>query len=245
MHMASWFAVIEGKHDLQNPTSEEKIRLLGKHLNLNPQSRVLDVGAGRGGPALVLAQSYGCRVICVEQSEEFLRAAKERVKEAGVDPLVEFVHADGKDFPIGAESYDSALCLGATFIYGGLSETVTTLARGVKVGGFIAVGEPYWRRNQLPAEFDPEEGWNFLPLAETVGLFEAAGVEFVTLIASSQEDWDRYESLHWFTLEEWLRQNPDHPDANEFRKLGQHFRDSYLRWTRDLLDWAIFVGRKR
>ena len=109
----------------------------------------------------------------------------------------------------------------------------------------MAVGEPYWRRWPLPPEFEPEEGYDFLPLAETAARFEGAGPELVTVIASSQNDWDRYESLKWRTLEEWLYLHPDDPDAADFRALGRRSRDMYLRWYRDLLGWAIFVGRKR
>ena len=57
-----------------------------------------------------------------------------------------------------------------------------------------------------------------MPLAETAERFESSGVELVSLIASSQDDWDRYESLHWATLDEWLAANPDDTQAEEFRR---------------------------
>jgi hypothetical protein len=53
--MAWWFGVIEARHELQNPTSPDKILLLGERLGLGPDSHVLDLAAGRGGPALLLA----------------------------------------------------------------------------------------------------------------------------------------------------------------------------------------------
>ena len=109
----------------------------------------------------------------------------------------------------------------------------------------MAVGEPYWRTWPLPRGFEPEEGWAFAPLVETVRGFEHEGVELVSLIASSQEDWDRYESLHWLALEEWLHANPEDPDAERFREMGRHYREAYLRWHRELLGWAILVGRRR
>ena len=85
--MRWWYAVVESRHELQNPTSAEKIRLLGDRLGLAPSSRVLDVGGGRGGPALLLAREFGCRVTLVELSSEFAAAARERAQAAGVaDP---------------------------------------------------------------------------------------------------------------------------------------------------------------
>jgi hypothetical protein len=95
----------------------------------------------------------------------------------------------------------------------------------------------------LPDGFDVEDYTDFVSLPETVARFESAGVDVVSLIASSEDDWDRYESLRWFALEGWLAANPDDPQAAEFRERGRRTRDRYLRWTRDLLGWAIFVCR--
>ena len=243
--MAWWFHVVESKHGLQNPTSADKIRLMGEGLGLGPGSDVLDVGSGRGGPAVLLAETFGCKVTCVESSSEFLEAASQRANEAGVGTLVDLVHIDAREYPIDAERYDCALCLGASFIWEGLSDTVRALAVGVRPGGFVVVGEPYWRRWPLPDGLDPGDDYDFVTLVETVQRFESGGAELVTVIASSPDDWDRYESLHWSTLEEWLHENPDHEDAARFREMGRRYRDDYLRWQRDLLGWGIFVGRKR
>ncbi|HET8812741.1 MAG TPA: hypothetical protein VFM67_09110, partial [Gaiella sp.] len=48
-----YYVVAEQDHELQNPTSVEKLVHLGERLRLGPGSRVLDVASGRGGPALV------------------------------------------------------------------------------------------------------------------------------------------------------------------------------------------------
>ena len=70
--MTWWHAVVETRHELQNPTSPEKIRELGERLGLNPDSHVLDIASGKGGPALILAEAFGCRLTCVERAPEFV-----------------------------------------------------------------------------------------------------------------------------------------------------------------------------
>lgn len=241
--MPWWYAVVESRHELQNPTSPEKIRRLGEVLGIGGSSRVLDVAGGRGGPALLLARERGCRITLVELSPEFAAAARGRAREAGVGELIEVVESDAKDFTIEPGGYDVALCLGATFAFEGVVPTVRALAGAVPPRGLIAVGEPYWLEWPLPEGFAPEEGEDFVPLAETVERLESAGVELVSLIPSSTADFDSYESLHWLTLEEWLAANPDDPDAEAFRERGRRHRDRHLRWRRDLLGWAIFVCR--
>jgi SAM-dependent methyltransferase len=242
--MPWWYAVIESRHELQNPTSADKIRLLGERLGLGPSSRVLDVASGRGGPALILGETFGCSITCVEQADEFVAAARERARSAGLEELIEVVQADARSFRPEPGDYDAVLCLGASFVWDGLPGTLEALMPAARSGGFVAVGEPYWRRWPLPDGFEPEPGEDFVTLPETVERLEAGGLAFVGLVDSSLDDWDRYESLHWQTLEEWLHEHPDDPEAEDFRRLGRHHRERYLRRQRELLGWAIFVGRK-
>jgi hypothetical protein len=67
----------------------------------------------------------------------------------------------------------------------------------------------------------------------------------VTLIDSSLDDWDRYESLHWLAAQQWVSEHADDPDVGDIRVLNERFRDRYMQWRRELLGWAIIVGRKR
>ena len=240
--MPWWFHVVESAHELQNPTSVDKVRLLGERLRLGPRSRVLDVGSGRGGPALVLAHAFGCRITCVERSEEFLGDARRRVLEAGLGELIDLVRADGRDFQIEPEAYDAALCLGASFIWGGLDATLAALVPGVRPGGTVAIGEPYWRGWPLPAGFQPDADQDFRSLPAVVELFESAHLAPIALIAASEDDWDRYESQHWQSLEEWLAANPDAADGEALAAEHERRRDEYLRVGRELLGWAMLVG---
>ena len=77
-----------------------------------------------------------------------------------------------------------------------------------------------------------------------IGKREEARLALVTLIASSEDDWDTYESLHWRSFEDWREENPDDPEAATIRARVEANRDEYLRYERALLGWAIFVGRK-
>jgi hypothetical protein len=241
--MTWWHAVVEARHELMNPTSPEKIRLLGEQLGLGPESHVLDIASGMCGPAIILAGTFGCRLTCVERAPEFVSAARERVAVAGVADRIEIVESDAESFEL--SHYDAALCIGASFAYGGLLPTLERLRLAAPL---LAVGEPFWRVWPLPPdpfagehERTDESGW--LPLPETVERFESTGVRVVSLIASSQDDWDRYEALHWQTLDEWLAANPGHPQADEFREYGAARRARYLGWEREAMNWAIFVCR--
>lgn len=240
--MPWWYAVAERDHAIQNPTSEAKIRLLGERLQLTTTATVLDVASGKAGPAVLLAREFGCRVTGVERAAEFAAAARERVGQAGLADRIEIVEQDAAERAFEAERYDVAMCLGASFIWNGLRGTLTALTPAARAGGYVVVGEPYWRRWPLPADVDDE---GFVSLAETAQRFGEGGLELNGLIASNEDDWDRYETLHWQAVEAWLVDHPEDPDALEFRERNARSRDEYLRQQRGLLGWAIFIGRKR
>src|SRR5215208_2580211 len=229
--------VAERDHDIQNPTSAEKIRLLGDYLRLTSESRVLDIACGKAGPALVLAAAYGCHIVGVERLPEFADEARSRVAAAGLDALIEIRTGDSRELPLEPEAWDTAMCLGASFVWGTMAEAAPALAPAVRRGGFVAVGEPFWRQWPLP---DAVESQGYVGLEETVARLEEPGLALTGLVAASADDWDRYESLHWRAIEEWLA---EHPDA-EFRAQHDGFRRGYLRTQRALLGWAIFVGRR-
>jgi SAM-dependent methyltransferase len=239
-----YHVVAESTHVIQNPTSEEKVLLLGERLGLGSGSRVLDIASGRGGPALVLAGAYECTVEGFELRPEFHEVAVARAAEQQLSHLVSFQLADATAVELPHETYDAALCLGATFVYGGLADTVATLAPAVRPGGYVAVGEPYWRTLPLPEDYD-DRNELFTSLEGTVTVFETDGLPVVSVIASSEDDWDRYETLHWRSVEEWLAANPKDPEAAELRARHEQYKRTYLRFGRELLGWAIFVGWKR
>ena len=110
--------------------------------------------------------------------------------------------------PVG--EYDVALCLGASFVSGGLADTVEALEPAVKPGGHVVVGEPFWRRLPLPDDYE-DRGATRGRRWRHHGDLRDVGLPVVSVIASSEDDWDRYETLHWRAVEEWLRRIPPIP----------------------------------
>ena len=108
------------------------------------------------------------------------------------------------------------------------------------LGGGVAIGEPFWHEWPLP---DGIESHGYVDVATTVERFEAGGLAMTGIVAASGDDWDAYESLHWRAVEEWLLEEPDHPDAAGIRvELDARRREHLVR--RRLMGWAVFVGRR-
>jgi SAM-dependent methyltransferase len=238
-----YFVVAESAHELQNPTSREKILDVGARIGLGAESRVLDIASGRGGPALFLASEFGCAIEGIEISPDFHAVAVERIAAAGLSEQVSFRVGDASQEELPAETYDAAFCLGASFIWGGLAGTLDVLEPTVRAGGHVVVGEPYWRRLPLPDDYE-ERGLPFTTLEGTVEIFESGGLVVTALVVSSDDDWDRYETRHWSAVETWLAENLHDPDAADIRDRHARAKRTYLRHGREHLGWAIFAGWK-
>ena len=228
--MSAWHELVERDHDLQNPTSPEKIRRVGSYLRLRPETRVVDVACGRAGPALILAREFGCRIQGIEISAVFVESARQRIAEAGLEDAISVELGDAREIPLVASDYDVGLCLGAAFIWGHIGDATAALAALVGAGGVLAVGEPFWRQSG-------RDDGGFVDLPATVARFESASVDVTGIVAASEDDWDHYESLHWRAAVE----------AGGEQILETHLarRDGYLAAQRAELGWAIFTGRVR
>lgn len=71
-----------------------KIRHIARKLMLGPDDRVLEIGCGWGGFALVVAREYGCRVTGLTLSPSQASFARERIAAAGLQDLVEIREQD-------------------------------------------------------------------------------------------------------------------------------------------------------
>jgi cyclopropane fatty-acyl-phospholipid synthase-like methyltransferase len=230
-------SLTERDADLMNPTGHDKLRALARALGLAPGRQILDVGAGRGGPALLFAREFGCHVTAVEPHGEFLETARARASDAGLSEMFDFVQTDGASFAIDPGRFDVAMCLGATWAWGGLGGTLDALAAGVRSGGHVVAGEPFRHDPADPVEYEMHP-WT---LPEVLERFEERGLAVTTLIRSSTDDWDAYTSEHVRALLDWLEENPDHPERETVRGWR---KDEARRLGGPSIGWAMVAGRK-
>lgn len=104
-------------------------------LGLGPSSRVLDVGAGIGGPARYLAHRYGCRVTALELQAELHAVGRDLTRRTGLDGQVTHVCGDALTEPLPPGSFDGVLSLLAILHIADRPRLLARLVRLLRPGG--------------------------------------------------------------------------------------------------------------
>jgi len=73
---------------------------------------------------------------------------------------------------------------------------------------------------------------------------EEEGLVCLYTLVSNDDDWDHYETFQWWAVDDYVRTHPDDPDNPELLEKTRAGKESYLRWARDTVSWAIYVFRK-
>lgn len=246
MDTRKFYDITHREHIICNPISEDKVARLVELLELPNNAQVVDIACGKGDFLIRLAKSHDIRGFGIDISQYYINEARTKLKAQSVGTGITFTQMSGADFkPERPHSLDLASCIGASWIYGGHANTLAALRSMVRPGGLVIVGEPYWRQ-EPPEDYLRALGCkheDFGSLYSNTEAGEDLGMELIHTVVSSKDDWDRYEGLQWFATSEYARTNPNDPDLTEIVERVKRSKETYLRWGRDALGWAIFVFR--
>jgi ubiquinone/menaquinone biosynthesis C-methylase UbiE len=114
---------------------------LGELLRLTPETGVLDVAAGRGTSACLLARRFGCSVTGVDLSADNLARARADAAASLYADRLTYVVADAERLPFEDASFDAIICECAFCTFPDKQVAAAEFARVLKRGGAIGISD--------------------------------------------------------------------------------------------------------
>ncbi len=233
-----------GTEDLDTAQAK-KLEHICRKLRLKPGERLLDIGCGWGGLAMVAAEKYGVQVLGVTLSDKQVGWANEQIAQEGLTDRVTIQLQDYRDLQ--SESFDKLVSVGMFEHVGRrhLPEYFAQAHRLLKPGGlFLNHGIAYWPGIQHGDE--ELSGWQQLIEQRIFGsgsfsqhyIFpdgELEPVSEVNLIAERSgfevRDVENLREHYALTLRNWVN------------RLEQH-RDEAIRLTDEVTyrTWRLYMS---
>ncbi|MGI9463509.1 MAG: class I SAM-dependent methyltransferase [Aestuariivirgaceae bacterium] len=110
---------------------------------IDASSRVLDVGAGLGGPARYLADRTGCKVTALELQDDLNDVATALTRRCGLAANIDHVCADVLAWDAPADSHDAVVSWLALYHIADHTALFGQIAKALKPGGSLYVEDLY------------------------------------------------------------------------------------------------------
>jgi SAM-dependent methyltransferase len=227
-----------------NPFSPAKMEEMIELLDLNAHAAVLDIGSGKAELLIRLVERYQVSALGLELDASGIQEAREQAAARIPSGRLELRECDAVTFEPGAHVFDFASCVGACHIYHGLRPTLEHLARFVRPGGKVLVGDGYWKQEPaqeyLAALSTTRD--EFQTHAENVAVGVSLGLLPLYASACNEDEWDRFEWLRLYERATGLK--PDDPGMPAHLAELFAWRDLYLRLGRDTLGFGLYLFQK-
>ena len=246
MDIWKYITIGHDNHLFCNPLSAAKVDELVELLRIPKGGRLVDIACGKGEFLRRAVRRWSCRGVGVELDEGWVSVARAKAAEWSLEGQIEVVQSDGAKYEDSPGSFDAAVCLGASWIWGVYAGTLEALVRWTRPGGTVLVGEPFWIREPSSEHLAAAkmQRSQFGSHVENVEVGEGTGLSFLHAIVSSHDDWDRYQGYQWDAAARYAQRNPGDPDIPELMRRMRGYRDIYLKWGRAELGWATYLFLK-
>lgn len=225
-------------------STKKAIDLLNE-LSSNPI--ILDLGCGTGTQTIQLAKQLGGKIFAIDNHQAYLTVLKEKADSLGYGNIIFPIKSDMGKLDFQAESFDLIWAEGSIYIMG-FENGLKYVKKFLKPGGYIAVTELCWFKNDRPAELD-----NFFMLeypamnniSENIDKVRSAGYQLIDYFTLSPSAWlDNF----YLPLESRLNKMRKKYHNNEQAKELIHAVETEIELYRkypDYYGYAFYIMRKQ
>jgi ubiquinone/menaquinone biosynthesis C-methylase UbiE len=168
---------------------KDMIQLISRNIIVSENSKVLDLGCGKGAVSVNIAKQFGCRVKGIDLMPQFIEEANIKAKHYEVEELCEFVVGDMNHSVEFEKGFDIVILGAVGDVLGNQEETLQKLSSTVKNNGYVLLDDAY-ARNESDVFYMTKEKW--------LEIIENSGFQWVA-------DWPVNETELTEVLKEQIR----------------------------------------
>lgn len=129
-----------------HPGGLKATQKLEDSLEININTKVLDIACGKGSTAFYLAEKYGCSVVGIDISEELIQEAEDTCRKRGLNNNVRFEVGNAMDLPFDNNEFDVVISQGILVFVDDKTKTINEASRVLKYGGKAGWVELSWKK---------------------------------------------------------------------------------------------------
>lgn len=119
------------------------IHLIKKHIPITPNSRILDLGCGKGAVSIKIAKTFASHIKGIDIMPSFILTAREKAAMFGVESLCLFVVEDINVSVKFEKNYDIVILGAVGSVLGNPEETLQKLSNVIKQNGYLILDDGY------------------------------------------------------------------------------------------------------
>lgn len=242
------YATIASEHHIfNNPIRSDKMDKIIEFIDLTEDSKVIEIGAGNCELLIRLVEKYNAFTTAIELYKDQIDEGTQRAKERISSEKITFIHEDAKSVikNYTTNSFDLAICIGATHAIGDLDSTLETLRKCVRKGGYILIADCFWKK-EPSQEYLRELGGKEVDYGSHYDNIEAGenkGLIPIWSYTASDDEWDEFEWLYVLSVENYCYKNSDDKDCADMLNEIRRWKKVYNKWGRETLGFGIYLFR--
>ena len=188
--------------------------LIQKHVDLSPETRVLDLACGKGAISVKIAERLQAKVKGIDILPEFIEYAVRKASEYNATDLCEFIIGDINEAIDHEKDYDIVIFGAAGIVLGNPAEMLRKLKSVIKPGGYILIDEGYLPDNVKQSDVKCNS-YELLTEKQWATLFREAELELVDTVFDENNNTpasgDRETGMGFITAraDELIEMHPD------------------------------------
>ena len=192
--------------------------------------RVLDVGCGLCGPAVILAADYGAKVECININEQQVKWARQFIAGNGLEDKVQVRVASAMDIPF-RNQFDVVFCLESAHCYIDKPRFLSGALAALRTGGKLVLADITGTSHFALFVYQPALKLNLVTADDWRSMIEKTGFTLESLMSVGSSVYPGYRR--------WLNRTSGERRARIFNKICPNGATFPFRQMRQLQAWAL------